>query len=387
MTQSDTYLKVIKDFWGNLIREERIQKHYSVIPKDNIIDDANPDGSPLNKNECYFRITLNNLYLKDRRNLWKESIPMVHSLLTFKNVGKSEVTNIPQIIGSKEIANYGDQLDDVIDLNKVIIGPVVYSGSPVEILLALFSVESKDYANIFLNLLGSLSDMVGGGSELKLALQVINPLKEGVEGLIGLGKIEPKIGLHDTIGFNKGSFYGVVIDTKQNSDLENKLWVKGGRLFYRDPGFEKPIIYDKNDYFLFRFEWLDEREDWKSLTSIMSAYNIALEKTGSKEEESTFNDFKKEVIKSVDLTLPDKGRIIQYLRDAQEIIKKMSEPVRADKKLKIATSYSLPAVIEREELIRDFMVPFSDNKFNIKKLPREKAEMLTLADLEGNSGI
>ena len=274
-------------------------------------------------------------------------------------------------------------LNDVIDLNKVIVGSVVYSGSPIEILLALFSVESKDYAGKFLNLLGSLSDMVGGGSELKLALQIINPLKEGVEGLIGLGKMEPKIGLHDIIGFNKGNFYGVVIDTPQDSNLETKLWVDGGRLFYEDSG--KRNIYDKNDYFLFSFEWLDEREDWKSLASVMSVYNEALEKTGSQDETSAFNNFKAVVIRSEDLTLPDKARIIQYLKDAQKIIKEISGPV--DGKVKISQAYSIPTALEKGELIKEFIVPFSDNKFDIKKLPLEDAKKMTLADLEGNSDI
>ena len=368
---------------GNIIREQRIQKHYSIIPDKNILNDGRPKGTPPNKNECYFRITLNNLYLKDRWDLWKENIPMVHSLLTFKNIGKSEATNIPQIIGSKEIASFGDQLNDVIDLNKVIVGSVVYSGSPIEILLALFSVESKDYAGKFLNLLGSLSDMVEGGSELKLALQIINPLKEGVEGLIGLGKMEPKIGLHDIIGFNKGNFYGVVIDTPQDSNLETKLWVDGGRLFYEDSG--KRNIYDKNDYFLFSFEWLNEREDWKSLASVMSVYNEALEKTESQDETSTFNNFKAVVIRYEDLTLPDKARIIQYLKDAQKTIKEILGPV--DGKVKILPTDSIPTALEKGELIKEFIVPFSDNKFDVKKLPLEDAKKMTLADLEGNSDI
>lgn len=380
MTETKQFFQVVTDFWGKIIREKRIQKHYSVIPDNQIINDRRTKTAINTGDECYFRIVLNNLYLKDRRILWNQVIPMVHSLLTFKVVGKSESTVIPQIIGSKQIEKFNDQLDDVIDLNKVVIGPVVYSGSEIEILLALFAVKSKDYAEVFLNVLSSLSDMVGGGSEINTALKIIEPLKEGLGSLIGIGEIEPKIGLHDTIGVKNGNFYGVVIDRAQDAQLASQLWVDGGRLYHKDPQSGELKIYQENDYFLFSFEWLKEREDWQTLESVYSTYHEALKKTGSNDQVSSVDKFKNAVFDSMDLTLPNKIQIIKYLQDAQKTMlhcedrSTVSEIVTRSK----STSFKSPGPVRdsfnQQDLIKEFIIPFSDNKLNVKKVPIEEAE-------------
>jgi hypothetical protein len=373
MSDDDGALKHIRDFWDTLVHEQRIQKHYSVIPGNHVIlKGKEKKEEPKSGAECYFRIRINNLFLKDRRTFWKQTIPMVHSLLTFKYVGESKKTEIPLIVGSKEINQLGDQLNDVIDINKVLIGPVPYSGSEVEILLALFAIESQDYAAKFLNLLGTLSDTAGGGTEIKLALQFINPLKEGIEGLIGIGKLEPKVGLHDTIGFEKGSFWGVVVDTAYDLDLVNKLWVQEGRLFYRNSENEELRIYDKNNYFMFSFEWMNGRDDWKTLESIYAAYQEAIDKTGEGTEETVANNaFFKTVRRSADLTLPDKVIIIQYLKDSQNLLRAKPAPP-----MLIAHTES------KKKMTEVLRVPFSNNQYGVKKMSFDEARKFSLADLE-----
>jgi hypothetical protein len=278
------------------------------------------------------KVIVNEMYLYYRRQLYLTGTPVVHAFCTFLHEG--QYTEIPVIVGSSQVKELNN-LDNVIKLNYRLFGPIPYEGGQVELLLALFNVQTADYGKDFLDLLGSISQITGVG-ELSTALQLLKPLKNGLEGLFGLNKCSPHIGIDDTFSSEAGAAapltegYRVVVNADETKMRGKQLWVKQGRLQCGD-SLANAQPFSDADYILFQIQSLDARDDWTSLNSIKQAWDnvvMAATKANKADTNSAYAAFRSIVLTSPDLIWSDRIRIVDALRKRVTDISNVPETVR-----------------------------------------------------------
>jgi len=349
------------------------QRYYAAIKSDNV----DPPDTELvfETGKTYLKILLCDMYLEKRRILYKTSTPVVHAYCSFLHDGQPE--QIPIIVGSSQIKELNN-LNDIIKLNFRIFGPTPFDGGAVELLVALFAVETEDYGNKFLEVLSSLSVLTGVG-ELNTSAVLLKPLKDGIEGLFGLNKYVPHIGVHDTFSLDEGcpspltSGYRVVINTSEASMKGKELWVKGGRLM-SGPTLGKAQPFTDADYLLFKIQPLAARDDWKALDSIKETWDKTTQeaaKSGNKDVESAFTAFRGAVINSPDLIWSDKVRLVDAMKNRLDEISTMKEPPRAIRRAGV----ELTPEQRNEELYKEMENSLSkaisiEEAKNVKNIPK-----------------
>lgn len=304
---------------------EAPQRIYAAIPPDHV--SPFKQEKPFQPDKAYLRIWINDMFLNHRRVLYQTRYPLVHAFCRFLYRGRME--EVPTIAGTSQIDGLTSALDRVLNLNYRLIGPIPFRGGEVEILLGLVAVEAAEYASQLLDVLGSLSDLTGRG-ELKLALQFLQPLKRGVEGLFGLQKVRLHLGVHDTFTTGESSpnqlcpGYRAVIDARQDQVDQSRLWVKQGRLC-TGPSLEAARPFEETDYLLFYIERMNKRDDLSALDSIQGAWDETISKATSGAEEDidlAFQTFRGIVLQSPDLIWSDQVRLIDGLsKKVRQIVK------------------------------------------------------------------
>jgi hypothetical protein len=110
----------------------------------------------------------------------------VHSWASLPRLG-SEPAQFNALVSPAQLRGVdAKRLDRVVQVNQTLFGPVPFRGGPLELEIALFSIESQDLTEPFLSLLESLSGLAGVSYVAK-ALPFAEPLKLGIGLLTGRG--------------------------------------------------------------------------------------------------------------------------------------------------------------------------------------------------------
>ncbi len=318
------YLERLK----SILVAEAGHRLYVPIPNERV-DPAPSDGEFV-ADECYLRIWLTDLYLAHRRVLFQTRSPLVHASCRFLYWGAEQ--QLPLVAGPGQIEGMGAALDRAVNLNYRLLGPVPFRGGEVELFLALVAVQEADYGDQLLDVLGALSLLTGRG-ELKLALQLVQPLKRGVEGFFGLGESEVQLGLHDTFSASPNApnrltpGYRVVMDAADQDLDQGSLWVKDGRLC-TGPTLESAALFEGADYLLFYLERVGRRDDIAGMVSIQQAWDEAISKArGSTDDELdiAYDTFKGTVLGSPDLIWDDQAELIERLKERVRAVRALRD--------------------------------------------------------------
>ena len=322
-------------FWTRVksaLVSETAQRCYTAVKPDHV----NPPQKyeEFEPNETYLRVWLNDMYLTHNRVLYSTRIPIVHALCRFLYQGSFEI--VPIIAGPGQIKELSFDLENVLNINHRLIGPVPFTGGEVEIVLALFALEIADYGDQFLEVLGTLSELTCSG-ELKTAFKFMQPLKKGLEGLLNLKKTTPHLGIHDTFTSSGAApqplipGYRVIINAPSDDIDLDKLWVDRGRLLY-GTSLDEALPFKGADYLLFYIERLAERDDWSILASISQAWDeviIKANKEDDKELSMAINNFMGLVFASQDLIWSDQVRLIDALKKRVKKIHQIKTGLRS----------------------------------------------------------
>jgi hypothetical protein len=277
-----------------------------------------------NTDNRYIRIWLNEMYLAHSRVLYQTRSPLVHATCRINYGGEAQ--DFPFVAGPIQRGDLRIGLDRIVSVNYSLLGPVPYRGGDLELLITLSAMVLNDYGDQLLNVLGTLSELVGG-SEIKAALPLMKPLKSGVEGLLGMEHLKMHLGVHDTLTPGVASHhrlstgYRAVID-RVDSEIEPRmLWVRDGRLC-EGASLESARPFNSADYLLFSIESVDRRGD--DLPSVTQAWDatIRLAAVGSDEEvDLVFASFRMLVLTSPDLIWEEKQFRIRFLADRISMIR------------------------------------------------------------------
>lgn len=213
--------------------------------------------------KAYFTIRLCEMYLAAARKLWHQIYPTVHA---FTKIGPVEIHTIA---GPAQLHDLGDSnLDLLANLNISLAGPLPYNGEEVSLLVGLYAIPGHDSAKVLIDIMASFTSLDPSAIGRASALAV--PIKNGIEGILGLDQATLHLGVRDSFNpashpLQSGYFIGVAA-SDQTIDM-TQLWVVNGRLRKgKDPASATP--YTDHDYLLLAIEHVDSREEWSTLPEL-----------------------------------------------------------------------------------------------------------------------
>jgi hypothetical protein len=144
-------------------------------------------GYPIIRDQMYFTIYINEIYLADHRQWWTDYDPLVIVVTEFNHAQERVV--VPTVIGPNLIRKQAppDQPRcGVVVLDTRVTGPHPYRGGDVDISVSFLRVQRADHARTLLDVVDRLSAVLGAPGELEMIAKTGAALLQGVEGLLGL---------------------------------------------------------------------------------------------------------------------------------------------------------------------------------------------------------
>jgi hypothetical protein len=256
-------------------RYQSVAKHFTY----EFIDSTRVTGrtigtDPLRSGEHYYRLTLAEMFLQNKRKWFTEWTPAVYSLVKFQ-FGNSEVT-ASHVAGPTTIEALKDKtVQASVTLNYPLTPLTPFNGGDIEIDVGLTALPGRNDLTQLLQVLGDFSKVLAV-PQISTALTFAQPLVGGIQSLVGADDTQLALRLHDS--FTQGStlkpgYLGVV--AKPSGSLVNaKLSVKNDRLLY-----DGSSLTD-TDYMLLRVDSFAERDDYHALSSIDQPFQAAIKALG-----------------------------------------------------------------------------------------------------------
>lgn len=316
----------IKDLFARGLHSKPAPRTFAMIRPDRAPDRFG--GHRLLPNECYVRISVARMQLTYDRVLYKDYYPVVHSFVELSREGAGNPV-VPFVVGPANLAELSQSHENQILIQNVpILSETPYIGSDVKLALALCATQSNDYLKNLLDILGSMSKIVGGVS-LTTAMTVIEPLKSGAESLLGLNeKVTMKIGLINTFKQATSDLmtnsaedalldgYYALVNIRESENFGNWLHFHDGQLLVECAG--QKYLPVTADHIVFQISQTPKMESWSRIAGLNDAklkvFNAGLA-TGA--ESADYKEaviaFKQLVVANADLVQADRIAIIRGL--------------------------------------------------------------------------
>ena len=277
-------------------------------------------GQEIEKNEAYFSIVLNELYLAQGRSWWAAYDPMALVISEFQYGGEN--VTIPSVVGPAMIKQKMGQLPHGFVLNDTrATGPYPFRGGNVAVTVILYRVKHQDYAAGLLRFIEGVSSAVGASTEMMTFNKVGAALLDGVNTLLNMRETEPVCGQRveiDTSDIGGLRSSCSVLIAQGGLDLR-QLWVENRRL--RIAGGDAALApFTSSDYVLYSITRTEARGDEEKLPYFdlrMKAVNDALsaDEDRWKRAKATMLILYEQMLASPDLTEKEVGRLFRKYRE------------------------------------------------------------------------
>ena len=240
-------------FHKAIVDEQKILRPY-------FFPDKEAEPQKLVTEEVYLRLRLARMFLKNRRVLFQTKYPIVNALMRFSSLeGKVEVNFVakPELAGNGEEAD----LDNVVTLDQTLLGPILYRGGDLELMLGLYSAPADDWAKRFISLAEGISALTLNAT-LTAAVAIAGTVKTAIENSMSSDGLDLKLGLDKELKENDwlAPGYLVMISAPDNEIDEGQLMVTDGELLTK-----QGKVYADHDYLVLAVEVTSQRSDWQSL--------------------------------------------------------------------------------------------------------------------------
>lgn len=288
--------------------------------------DRQSESEPLRAGVHYIRLRVASMYLRKETQWFTSWYPAVHTVV---RLGFGDRTvELPNIADSARVGMQRQPGGSVIAHNFMLTPTVPFSGGVVSLNAGLLAVKGHNFLGNFLKTLGNFSALLSV-PQLSLALNVAQPLAQGIQELFGAGETHMHLGLYDS--FSEGELragYIVAVRAPQKQLSPDELWVIGDQL-HRGKTLEeaRAVPYEENDYVLFRIELFDNRDDWEGLTSIQEPYQEAIKALQNPDSAKQAPQHMRAALlraaQSPDLTAVDKRRVVDRLIEQYREMEKL----------------------------------------------------------------
>lgn len=311
------------DYVKRILKSKAKEFELFEIPKGNFIEQAPPSGI-FEAGKKYFEVVIHTIFLENQREYWSEYYPLGVTLIQSIYDGfREEIPFVigPQLLGKMEQVKVGDH---IIYRNVRVAGPQPYNGDWVDLFIGLWRCPKKNIAKEVI----SFAETIGGAihtPQLGASLAVAKPLVKGLETLLGIDKLELRIGYfvgYTTSGPSRfrPSYFTMIRDSQVD---KTKFWVKEDRLHYgKIAKSAKPYV--DADYILFSIRCMDKREDISTFP-FYKYYTKAVQKVWEKknaEADVLLSRFLTELAISPDFTFQHRFTLVEsykFLLETEKI--------------------------------------------------------------------
>lgn len=299
------------------------------IPPENV-SSKDKIGVSLQSDQHYFQIRINELFLKNKRNWYKEYAPMVFVVSEFTYDGKEET--VPFVVGPQIMDKFGQSLpEDMVFLNTRVAGLHPFKGGQITLSVILYEYKVGDYSEKILRTLESTANIFSFATAFSTYIKIAGVIFDGMESLLGLQDVNPLIGLRiqmDQDADDLHSGYFVLINSPEGSIDEKKLWVKNNQLHYGD-SLAAAKLFREADYTLYSILHDDDRSDLTALPFHQQWQHVKKEAAvpGEEAEKSALANMvslNQSILTSPDLTEKHAFELITKFQSDLELIRKIT---------------------------------------------------------------
>ena len=277
---------------------------------------ADPDR--LTNEETYLRLRLSRMYLKDRRVLLQTKYPVVNTAMRF--AGQEDRVEV-QFVARPDLA--GDtnkaRLDEIVALDQTVLGPVLYRGGDMELMLGLYAAPADDWAKRFISLAESVSQL-SLNAPLATAVSMAGAIKKSLEDSLSGDGLDLKLGLDlelkENVTLTPG--YLVMIGAPEKDIDQTSLRVENGELMHGDS------VYTDYDYIVLAIEASRTRSDWMALgygSAWKKLLTVAANVDDLEQVKTEYLKFLGMIQSSDDLSLSDRDAIVIKAQDRVKAIR------------------------------------------------------------------
>ena len=234
-------------------------------------------GNRFEPNEVYLEVRVEQIWLTNERELWREFQPFAAVVAEFTRSG--ERVTVPALLGASQLSsklNLVSDKDAIEIRNLRTLGPVPYEGDDLSLLIALFRTQTRNWLTDTISLIATVAGAISapGIGQVKPAVDAI---VTAVTGFLGQDGIELRCGQYqswsraeDTARPGAGDLtpmhYVVMRKPVGRGDGPHQardFTVRDGRLGRRIGGEFTP--YTEHDFIMLSIEPRRLRDDYKRL--------------------------------------------------------------------------------------------------------------------------
>lgn len=274
---------------------------------------------PFTAEETYLRLRLARMFLKHRREYFQTKYPVVNSYARLAGLENRLAFNIvvqPQISGNDN----QKQLVDVVSLDQTLLGPILYRGGDIELMLGLYAAPADDWAKRFIKLAEGIS-MLTLNATVTAAVAMASTVTNVLADTLGGDGLDLKLGLNIELQQNEWLTPGylVMIAAPDEQIEQAALRVEKGELLTANNQ-----IYSAHDYIVIEVESMAQRSDWQSLgygRLWQTLLNRAAEADNIQIVKDAYMTFSSAILASEDLSWPDRQAIIELTQQRVKAIR------------------------------------------------------------------
>lgn len=255
-----------QNVWKHISQGQTVLPSMITIPLDHV-DTKEKVGLPVLKDESYFQIRINEMYLAHDRQWFSRYAPMVFAISEFLYDKREEA--VPFVAGSAMMEQYKQEMPmNMIFTNTRVAGLHPYRGGRLSLSVILYQVRREDYISDLLRVVENITNVLNGSLPLSNYVKVAHVALDSIETVMGLQDTAPLIGWRKEFDPDGGdaiqSGYFALIDSSQTHMDGSSFWVRDQQLYY-GRNLMQAVPYRDANFILHSIMQSSERSDLRTL--------------------------------------------------------------------------------------------------------------------------
>ncbi len=307
-------------------RWDHVRNRMIFLPAERV--DSPSDTTPIAAGATYCQLWLREMRLSHNFGWFHRYYPVVHASTSF-TYGRQVVKN-PCLAGPFQLADLTpNNLHRVISCHHELTPLFPYKGGDVEIKVGLFSMIANDPVKGFVTAVERIAKLIPI-PQFSTMLDLIPPVYESIEDLMGVGKAQLQIGYDGrfvsagsgVVNQLKGGYFAVILDEQNSLDLD-ELCIVGGHLMIGAKGMQGEFKtnprreLEQYSYMLFELETRPKRDVWilPALDKLKNETRLAEAQGDFKKAREVFNQLISAIVQSDDLLESEQNTLAFRIRE------------------------------------------------------------------------
>lgn len=267
---------------------------------------------PILPQQHYFAIVVDELFLLNDRQWFREFDPVVLAVTEFVHGGRT--IGLPFVVGPKLMGNSGTPVPQGMLYRQTrVAGVHPFRGGRIVSTVVLCQVKRADYTRRWLSFVESVATAVPFAAELGTYIKYADSLLDGIDSLLGVEATTPLVGVRQEFDHDVGQpiepAYFALIDAPEAPGAgAGKLWVRHGNLLVGET-LETAEPFREASYVLFSTRGVASISDFNTLPfheAVETILNLAATANESdwKRAKAELVVLLRSLISSPDLTRP-----------------------------------------------------------------------------------